>query len=99
LALPSILSAATADLPAAQAATGSGVISMNRQIGTAIGVSVLVAILGVPAGYPAAHAAFQHTWWTLAAVTVLAAAAALGMTPARPPVPERPATPAVAVTA
>ncbi len=82
LALPSILSAATADLPPAQAATGSGVISMNRQIGTAIGVSVLVAILGVPAGYPAAHAAFQHGWWTLAAVAVLAAITAIGMTPA-----------------
>jgi EmrB/QacA subfamily drug resistance transporter len=83
LALPAILSAATADLPAADAATGSGVISMNRQIGTAIGVSLIVAILGTPVDYAAAHTAFRHSWWTLAAVTVLAAVAALGMTPRR----------------
>jgi EmrB/QacA subfamily drug resistance transporter len=81
LALPSILSAATSDLPPAEAATGSGVISMNRQIGTAIGVSLIVAVLGTPADYPAAHAAFRHGWEALAAVSVLAAAAALGMTP------------------
>jgi hypothetical protein len=81
LALPAILSAATADLPQAEAATGSGVISMNRQIGTAIGVSLIVAALGTPADYAAAHTAFGHAWWALAAVSVLAAAAALGMTP------------------
>ena len=82
LALPSILSSATADLPAARAATGSAVVNMNRQIGTAFGVSLVVAVLGTPIGYPAAHTAFQHTWWALAAVAVLAALAAPGMTPA-----------------
>jgi EmrB/QacA subfamily drug resistance transporter len=81
LALPSILSAATSDLPAAEVATGSGVISMNRQIGTAIGVSLLVAILGTPVDFAAAHTAFQQSWAALAAVTVLAAIAAIGMTP------------------
>jgi EmrB/QacA subfamily drug resistance transporter len=81
LALPSILSAATSDLPPAEAATGSGVISMNRQIGTAIGVSLIVAVLGTPADFAAAHTAFRHAWWALAAVTVLAAVAATGMTP------------------
>lgn len=101
LALPAILSAATADLPPAQAATGSGVISMNRQIGTAVGVSVLVAILGAPTGYSAAHAAFQDGWWTLAAVAVLAAVAALGMTPRRSTTATttaRPADPALAAS-
>jgi EmrB/QacA subfamily drug resistance transporter len=81
LALPSILSSATADLPPGRAATGSAVVNMNRQIGTALGVSLVVAVLGSPVGYPAAHAAFQHTWWAFASVAVLAAVAAIGMTP------------------
>jgi predicted cobalt transporter CbtA len=54
---------------------------MNRQIGTAIGVSLVVAVLGNPTGYAAAHTAFRHAWWALAVFAVLAAVAALGMTP------------------
>ncbi|MDL9937671.1 DHA2 family efflux MFS transporter permease subunit [Gordonia sp. ABSL1-1] len=81
LALPSILSSATADLATHQSATGSAVINMSRQIGMALGVSVLVAVLGTPIGYVAAHNGFQQSWWVLASVAVLAAVAALGMTP------------------
>ncbi len=90
LALPTILSSATADLPPARAATGSAVVNMNRQIGTALGVSLVVALLGTPVGYSAAHSAFQHVWWALAAVAVLAALAAPGMTPRRAPVAATP---------
>lgn len=84
LALPTILSAATTDLPPARAATGSAVVNMSRQIGTVLGVSVLVALLGAPVGYPAVHAAFDHVRWTLAVTSLLAAAAATGMTPRTP---------------
>ncbi|WHU47138.1 DHA2 family efflux MFS transporter permease subunit [Gordonia sp. L191] len=81
LALPAILSSATADLPATQSATGSAVVNMSRQIGMALGVSVLVAIIGSPLGYDAVHTVFQHAWWTLAVVAAAGAVTALGMTP------------------
>ena len=80
-ALPAILSSATADLSAADAATGSAVVNMSRQIGTALGVSLVVAVLGSPVGYAAAHRSFQHAWEALAAIAVAGAASALFMTP------------------
>jgi hypothetical protein len=86
-ALPTILSAATADLPADRSATGSAVVNMSRQIGTVVGVSVLVAVLGHPSGYEQAHVAFQRVWIVVAISTVLAAAAAIGMTPRSEPQP------------
>jgi hypothetical protein len=56
--------AAANTLPADRATTGTAVINMSRQVGTAIGVAILVALTAgaAPAiGYPRA--------WTMQAVT------------------------------
>jgi len=81
LALPTILSAATADLPPHRSATGSAVVNMSRQIGAVLGIAIFVAVVGSPHGAPAARDAFRAAWVVAAGIAVLAAVAALGMTP------------------
>jgi hypothetical protein len=92
LAFPTIVSAATVDLPPSRAATGSAVVTMARQIGLVLGVSVFIAVMGAPRGYPAVHDAFRAAWVVIACVAAVAGLTALGMTP-RTNHP-RPATPA-----
>ena len=82
-AFPTIVSAATADLPAARSATGSAVVTMGRQIGIVLGVAMFVGVVGSPHGYPAVHAAFMNAWWLIVAAGTVAALAGLGMTPRR----------------
>lgn len=79
LALPTLLAAATHDLPPHRASTGSGVITMTRQIGYVLGVAVTVAILGRHSSYAAAHTAFLHGWWTIGGAEVAAALACTGL--------------------
>jgi hypothetical protein len=98
LALPSVVSAATADLPPARAATGSAAVLMSRQIGLTLGVALFVAVLGAPHGFGAVHAGFRDAWWVLAGATWLGALTALGMSPRRVAGPA-PAAPNSAVCA
>ncbi|WP_331772232.1 MFS transporter (plasmid) [Embleya sp. NBC_00888] len=80
LAMPVMLSQATARLPGAQAATGSAVVNTSRQLGYVLGVAILVAVLGTvdPLHDPAQT--FRHAWWFIAVTAAGSAATALGIT-------------------
>lgn len=78
LALPNLMGGATHDLPASMAATGSGVVTVARQIGFVVGVSMLFALVGDDVG-PAAADGFRATWVVAAVVLVMAAFVAAGM--------------------
>jgi len=54
------LFAAAGTLPPDRATTGSAVLTMARQVGSAIGVAVVVVILGTAAAHPVS--AFHHVW-------------------------------------
>jgi EmrB/QacA subfamily drug resistance transporter len=65
------LFAASGTLPAERATTGSGVLNMSRQIGSAAGVAVLIALTSA-AGDPLVG--FQRAWGVLAGAGIVAAA-------------------------
>jgi hypothetical protein len=78
LALPNLMAGSTHDLPSTMAATGSGVVTMARQIGFVVGVSILFALVGDGVGVAAVDG-FRTTWLVAVAVLLLAACAAAGM--------------------
>jgi EmrB/QacA subfamily drug resistance transporter len=78
LALPTILSSATADLAPHQASTGSAIVNMSRQIGAVLGISILVAVLAV--GDPVN--AYRHAWWVIVGLALAGAVTAVRTTPA-----------------
>jgi len=77
LGFPNLVAAATATLPPAQASTGSGIISMARQVGLVLGVSVLVSILGTGV---ADLDTVRWAWVFVAATALASSVAALTMT-------------------
>jgi EmrB/QacA subfamily drug resistance transporter len=69
---PALAGAATAQLPPARLATGSAVLTMSRQIGSALGVALLVAVLGTPS--PAeVVGTFKDAWWMMIGAAALSA--------------------------
>ena len=75
LTLPTLIGAAVSALPPQNFSTGSAVVTMARQAGTALGVAVLVAALGA-----GASADFDTGWL----VTLVATAAAAAVCPLLP---------------
>ncbi|HEY1819219.1 MAG TPA: MFS transporter [Trebonia sp.] len=82
LTLPTLVSAAVSAVPPNRFATGSGIVTMARQVGIVLGVSILVTVLGHPAG-PGALPAFQRATVVLAAVAFGAGLVDLLLIPAR----------------
>ncbi|MCW3003481.1 MAG: drug resistance transporter, EmrB/QacA subfamily [Conexibacter sp.] len=66
---PALAGAATAQLPPTRLATGSAVLTMSRQLGSALGVAALVAVIGTPSAAEAADA-FDDAWWLMVAAAV-----------------------------
>jgi EmrB/QacA subfamily drug resistance transporter len=78
LTLPTLVSAAVSAVPPHRFATGSGVVTMARQVGIVLGVAILVTVLGHPSG-AAALAAFQRATVVIAIVAVAAGLASLAL--------------------
>jgi len=65
LTLPTLVSAAVSAVPPHRFATGSGVVTMARQVGIVLGVAILVTVLGHPAG-PEAVIVFRRATLVIA---------------------------------
>ncbi|MGH3245227.1 MAG: MFS transporter, partial [Trebonia sp.] len=82
LTLPTLVSAAVSAVPPNRFATGSGIVTMARQVGIVLGVAVLVTVLGHPAG-EGALPAFQRATVVLAVIACCGALVDLLLIPAR----------------
>jgi hypothetical protein len=82
---PSLTAAAAASLPPARFATGAALITMGRQIGSAIGVALLVPVLGTRLD----AAAFDGAWLMMIGFACAAAVSlwSMGRVAGAPPVP------------
>jgi len=76
LTLPTLVSAAVSAVPPARFATGSGIVTMARQVGIVLGVAVLVTVLGSPAR-EGALVAFGRSYVLTASLAATAGVASL----------------------
>jgi EmrB/QacA subfamily drug resistance transporter len=90
LVIPTLTGAGASSLAAERFATGAAVLTMGRQIGSALGVAVLVAVVGTQAS----GAADFHTAWLISVAGGLAAGVALAAL--GPPAPAAIGAPAAA---
>jgi NTE family protein len=60
---PVLSGTAVASAPGESFATATGMNSVARQVGAALGVAIVIAIIGTPTPTPAiAYTAFRHAW-------------------------------------
>ena len=81
--LPTLIAAATGGLRADQTSTGSAIVQMGRQIGSVLGVVLLVVITGSSAASTSHLQGYVHVWWFAGVIALVAAGAALFVTPRR----------------
>jgi EmrB/QacA subfamily drug resistance transporter len=79
LALPTLTAAGATALPPERLATGTGILTMARQIGAVVGVAALVVIIGSPHTLLAAQGVFHHSWYAMAAAELVTACACLAV--------------------
>ena len=77
LTLPTLITAAVTALPPQSFSTGSGVVTMARQVGTVLGIALFVAAMGAPSGAAETLAAFDDGWLLTLAATAAAAVASV----------------------
>jgi hypothetical protein len=82
LVIPTLSAAATGPLPHGRLATGTAVLGMSRQLGSALGVAILVAIIGRPSAR-SALGAFQDGWTFMIGAALAAGATLLAVGPVR----------------
>lgn len=82
LVLPTLSAAATGPLPASRFATGTAILGMTRQVGSALGVALFVAILGQPT-VATVIGDFRDVWTFMIACLLAAGAALLAIGPVR----------------
>ncbi len=79
ITFPNVSSAAVASAPGESFATATGVSSVVRQVGAAVGVAMVVAILGTPETLEDAVAAFDDAWLFAAGCLLTAGIGGLAM--------------------
>jgi EmrB/QacA subfamily drug resistance transporter len=77
LTLPTLVSAAVSAVPSGRFSTGSGVVTMARQVGIVLGVAILVTVLGSPVGGAAELAAWGRGFVLIAGLAASAAVVSL----------------------